>query len=464
MVDLLSNRIDTCQLNALFKDKIPFCVEDYSVFYEEKQSFAPNWNDASLLSLFSASLSASPRVLESFEYTKSSDLKSYPFFGKYDEYRGGGFVFKMIGNSSEMINNLTLLQSLNWIDRQTRSVFIEFSLFNPNINLFCYCNFLFEILPTGNIIKSHQFSPINLLDISRNNFVSFRVICNLVYLVFIGVIMFHEIKLASKLRWKYFLQFWNYVELVIIGFSWAAFSMYLYRLYSAQKILDIFKNSNSEYINLQYVSYCNEMIGMCFGFCCACGTLRFLKLLRFNRKIIIYMVAFKNCARELLSFGFIFMIIWMGFIQTFYLIFNVSSSQFSTIVKTMETCFQMVLGKFEVNEMIRSNALFGTGLFVLYNLVVVCVLLSMFLSIIADNYSQIAKDENLALEEEDPDLFEYIKEKISFLVPSALKSNNSRQDENSKDILYQDSLDYFPVKVHELLRYINQVIEKLTKI
>jgi hypothetical protein len=118
----------------------------------------------------------------------------------------------------------------------------------------------------------------------------------------------------------------------------------------------------------------------------------------------------------------------------------------------------MVLGKFEVEAMIKSNALFGTALFILYNLVVVCVLLSMFLTIIADNYSQIAKDENLTLEEEDPDLFEYVKEKVSGLIPSSLKSNSRINDVNGKAILYQDSIDHFPNKVYELLRYINQVI------
>jgi hypothetical protein len=167
------------------------------------------------------------------------------------------------------------------------------------------------------------------------------------------------------------------------------------------------------------------------------------------------MVAFKNCARELLSFGFIFMIIWMAFVQIMYLIFNENSPQFSTVVKTMETCFQMVLGKFEVDVMIKSNALFGTALFVLYNLVVVCVLMSMFLTIIADNYSEIAKDENLSLEEEDPDLFEYLKEKVSFLIPSSLKPGE-RQESYNRGTLKAPSED-FPQKVHKLVQYVHKV-------
>jgi hypothetical protein len=435
------------------EDSVGFCVEDYSVFHEEKGPFAPKWQDISFSKSYSASLNHSIHVLKSFEYTKSNDFNSSPFFGKYDEYSGGGYVFKMkFGNLDDLVKNLTLLESLDWIDRQTRAVFVEFSLFNPNLNLFCYCNILLEILPTGNLLLSSHFSPINLLDISKNNFVSFRVIFNLIYLMMICFIMFKEARLLMREKFAYFLKFWNYIELVLIGFSWTAFSLYLYRMYSAYKILYAFKNSKSnEYINMQFSSYCNDLLGMCFGFCAACGTLRFLKLLRFNRKIIIFMIAFRNCARELLSFGLIFMIVWMSFVQTMYLIFNERSQQFSSIVKTMGTCFQMVLGKFEVDVLIKSNALFGTILFILYNLVIVCVLLSMFLTIIADYYSEISKEDDFILEEEDPEFFEYLKEKFLFLIPSSYLKNDN------EEIALKSHSETFPEKVHQLVRYINRV-------
>jgi hypothetical protein len=112
----------------------------------------------------------------------------------------------------------------------------------------------------------------------------------------------------------------------------------------------------------------------------------------------------------------------------------------------------MVLGKFEVDVLIKSNALFGTILFILYNLVIVCVLLSMFLTIIADYYSEIAKDDNFLLEEEDPDLFEYLKEKLLFLIPS------SYFKKDQEEAVKKNHTELFPQKVHQLIRYMNKVI------
>jgi len=123
----------------------------------------------------------------------------------------------------------------------------------------------------------------------------------------------------------------------------------------------------------------------------------------------------------------------------------------------METCFQMVLGKFEVDMMIKANALFGTALFILYNLVVICVLMSMFLTIIADNYSEIARNDDFILAEEDPDLYEYLKEKMIFLIPKAFLPKRFLNENKIKSTSYKYPSEIFPQKVNELLCHIHQV-------
>jgi hypothetical protein len=76
----------------------------------------------------------------------------------------------------------------------------------------------------------------------------------------------------------------------------------------------------------------------------------------------------------------------------------------------------------------------------------------MFLTIIADYYSEIAKDDNFLLEEEDPELFEYLKEKLSFLIPS------SYFKKDQEEAVKKNQTELFPQKVHQLVRYMNKVI------
>ena len=42
----------------------------------------------------------------------------------------------------------------SWIDYYTRAVFLEFTVYNPNVNLFSYVNYLMEFPATGGIIAS----------------------------------------------------------------------------------------------------------------------------------------------------------------------------------------------------------------------------------------------------------------------------------------------------------------------
>ena len=82
--------------------------------------------------------------------------------------------------------------------------------------------------------------------------------------------MLVEVRQFMKLGRKYFYQFYNYIELIIIGFSWAAFSMYLYRLYSSYDIYNkISKNSSnglqSIFINLQNTINCDQLLNYFIG-------------------------------------------------------------------------------------------------------------------------------------------------------------------------------------------------------
>ena len=401
---------------------------------------------------------------DSFSYTKSSLLDSYPYAGLMNTYMGGGYVFKMkmsdnsLGTGkNELVINLNLLEAEQWIDRQTRAVFIEFTLYNPNLNLFSYCLILFEILPSGNLIATSEFKPINLLNISGQNSLSFKLIIDIIYMILICLYMVNEIKLILRERKEYFKQFYNYIELLIIAFSWAAFAMYLYRLYSSYKIFDLINMSAKSgsglmgvSINLQYLSYCNDLLIDFMGFCAAFGTIRFIKLLRFNKKIIVFALAFSSSLKELVSFLLIFFFFWLAFVQAIYLIFNDKSVQFATIVSCMETLFQLILGKFQVASMLSTHAFLGSLFYIAYNIMIVFLLINIFVSILIDNYNLVRKNNELDLN--DPNVFEYIKSviysRLGFL---------KKQTQQKNVFVYVDTLSSFTKTVDELIYKLDKV-------
>ena len=375
---------------------------------------------------------------------------------------GGGYVFKMKNittNQAILAQNINKIKEMNWIDRQTRAVFLEFTLFNPNFNLFSHSLILFEFLSTGNIISTVQFSPINLFDINENNFLSFKLIINIIYMAFVSIYLIKEIIYIYKYGKAYFTQLYNYTELLIIGFSWASFVMYLYRLYSANEIFNLinkYKSSNQPiqniYINLQYISYCNDLLRIFLGFCAAFGTIRFIKLFRYNKFIIVFVQAFSKSLLDLISFFLIFIILWLTFVQTIYLLFQDKSDQFATLVSTMESCFQIILGNFDVRPLINSNAFFGTLFFTVYNIVVVFMLINIFFTILIEHYRQAKKTNDLFLE--DPELLDYIKHKFSYVLSKMKKKN---QNKESSRVNYSNHLETLSKQINQLIIKIENV-------
>lgn len=52
-------------------------------------------------------------------------------------YDGGGYVMNLGKDSSSTLDIVSYLKSNLWIDRGTRAVFVDFTVYNANINLFC---------------------------------------------------------------------------------------------------------------------------------------------------------------------------------------------------------------------------------------------------------------------------------------------------------------------------------------
>jgi polycystin 1L2 len=141
------------------KSLIPTCQDDYSLFNEEKRSFQPEWMINQTRTTYSLSID------QSFKYKSSDDLDTYVYVGDHETYSGGGYVYEFRGRLSDIRSNLSELHKLGWIDNKTRAVFIQLSLYNPNVQLFTSVTFLIEFLSTGGIYPQSRFEPMNFYGI-----------------------------------------------------------------------------------------------------------------------------------------------------------------------------------------------------------------------------------------------------------------------------------------------------------
>ena len=226
---------------------MPYCTDDYSILNYDKYNYTLNWQKYSNQS----SVETDPeydQVYNAFKYQDAFSTDTLPYLGVYTTYFGGGYIFNFYdGNVSQLQSNFSALQTSDWIDRSTRGILLEMSVYNPNVQLFAYILMIFEVLPTGSWIQNARIDPLNLSDVTQS-IGSLKTLANVIYLCFIVFFMIRELNKLRKTRPRrieYFKNFWNWVELAIIACSWASFAMYLYRMYAISVMLKKLKSNYS---------------------------------------------------------------------------------------------------------------------------------------------------------------------------------------------------------------------------
>ena len=76
-------------------------------------------------------------LTDSWTFMSSKELDGASYDGEISEYGGGGFTQVLPLEGSEAMDVIQYLKDNMWIDRGTRAVFLDFTVYNANINLFC---------------------------------------------------------------------------------------------------------------------------------------------------------------------------------------------------------------------------------------------------------------------------------------------------------------------------------------
>ncbi|XP_071129607.1 polycystin family receptor for egg jelly-like isoform X3 [Mytilus edulis] len=359
------------------------CNDEYSVHNQDENSYEPGWKPLT-----------GNTSREEYRYTTANELEGYPYWGEVSMYSGGGYVVRLRGNVSTLRNKMIELQEEGWIDRYTRAVFVEFTVYNPGINLFAVSTMLAEFRPSQGIVPSYRFEPVNLFPY-MNSAMLFVLACEFSYLLFTVYFIFAEARNIYKQKLSYFKEFWNLVELGICAMSVTAVVIYFYRMFETNKLTERFKVSHgNEYMKFQYVGYWSEIFSYIVGWLAFFATLKFLKLLRFNKKICLLASTIKASARDLLHFSVIFNIVFLAFIQLFYMIYVANIKSFKTFVTSCESGVVMMMGKFDIYAMSNAQPVLTQVFLFLYVVVITFIVVNMFLSILNQSFSAVRIDAN----------------------------------------------------------------------
>jgi len=204
---------------------------------------------------------------------------------------------------------------------------------------------------------------------------------------------------------------------------------------------------------------------------------RSLKLMDFQPRLGIVTKTLARAASDILHFMVVFGVVFMGYVMMGTLVFGYKIKEFSSLSRSLRTCFETLLGEIGWNEQLydlddQLEYLAGFAYFWSYQILVFMILLNFLLAIIVDAYGEI-KEESHDHVSVHAEVIPMIQEKWKTLTKSkyfyrkhipedrirkSLKVLAGRGDEESDS---EESIDY-ELNPEKVLKVGNEDIDKET--
>ncbi|CAF0730830.1 unnamed protein product [Adineta steineri] len=400
---------NSCRVHRRIKHVIKHCRDDYNWFDDDTKDYTPKWEtilNKTAMNLVNESNNGSKRCKTPWCYQSSARTKSGPFTGLYKTYKGGGYVVSLGRTHEKGATIIRELRSQNWLDQLTRAVFIDFSLYNANVNLFISVTLSFEMTSMGSVIQDYQIKIFRLYD-HIGGYGMLVYIFELLFLFFTIYSTIHEIILLVKQRREYFSKFWNIISFITVVFSITSIIMYgTKKTLTRLAIRSLKKNEMGEFVNFNAIASFDEVYSYIVALITFFTMLKFLKLLRFNKRIQMLSKSLSYAQQDLSSFGFVFLIFILAYAHMGFAVFGRSLINFKTFTSSLTTCFRMLLGEINAPDMFAVSRLYGIFYFLSFIMLVFIALLSIFITILNDSFAHIKRE--LAAKEHRNEIMDFM--------------------------------------------------------
>ncbi|XP_076830252.1 polycystin-2-like protein 1 [Brachyhypopomus gauderio] len=378
----------SCKVPSDFKEEITDCFDVYSDKKEDNGAFGLINGTA-------------------WQYHTEKEMKGSNHWGMLATYSGGGYYLDLTLTKEESAALLADLRDNLWLDHGTRAVFIDFSTYNANINLFCVIRLVVEFPATGGAVPSYQIRTVKLIRyITTWDY--FIIGCEIVFCVFILYYIVEEILELRIHRLSYFRSIWNILDVVVILLAIVAIIFNVFRTIKVDKLLGTLLKEPNMYADFEFLAFWQTQYNNMNAVNLFFAWIKIFKYISFNKTMTQLSSTLARCATDILGFAIMFFIVFFAYAQLGYLLFGTEVESFSTFHKCIFTQFRIILGDFDYDGIERANRILGPIYFFTYVFFVFFVLLNMFLAIINDTYSEVK--EELASQKDELQISDLIKQ------------------------------------------------------
>ena len=252
-------------------------------------------------------------------YQNSHTMDNHGVAGLLNTYPGGGYMI----NLYPRWNNTALLQNLEenlWLDRYTKALLFEFTLFTPGTEMYQSSTVLFESLPSGGVVNQFIFMPLQPYVLSD----ILKLLCEVLFIMLVMMRMMSELKLFHYMGLSYLCHWWNILNTITIVLSILSSALYFYRY---NVLFDLIHHKLAlrkpdTFINMYHVGYINHLYVNIKGTVIFLIMIGFVKFMQYVGLTHTYMDALKSAQSTLRVFMPQFGMYFLFFTLTVYQLLN----------------------------------------------------------------------------------------------------------------------------------------------
>ncbi|CAH1789327.1 unnamed protein product, partial [Owenia fusiformis] len=364
------------------KDIMIECNKEYSYTDEENKDFFPGW----FTELTSNGTIGPSPIDAAYTYRDATDLKAVPYTGAMGTYGGGGYVQELGRSIRNAITIVRKIKQHDWIDYYTRAVFLELTIYNPNVNLFAFVEYCVEFPATGSTLPAPRITSFMIYEgiDSNSTLVLIAELVYAIYLIYITVVMVKQIRKQGR---SYFKQLWNLIDIFGLTTSYMAVCMFIGRMIYVRLVMREIADNKDKSVSFSELSLYDELFTALVGIIAFVVNIKFLRLLRFNPHIALLNMTMRCCAKDLAGFSVTLVIIFMAFASMGNIAFAAGSYGFSSFGRSVVMLYSMMLGKIDFDELKDSHKIIGPCFFISYMVFVFFIIVNIIVGIITEGRS-----------------------------------------------------------------------------
>ncbi|XP_077451223.1 polycystin-1-like protein 2 [Stigmatopora argus] len=387
---------NSCHVARRLQHAVHDCHALYSWESEDMGFYSQGWSSSAVDN--TTQIQPSP-----WKYLSQGKLRAYPIWGNMALYRGGGFVLDLGPDLENSSRWLQYLYENRWFDAYTQAIFVEFTVYNANVNLFCIVTLMLETTALGAFQFRSELQNVRLYQ-STGGLHIFVMASEAIYFLFILYYMFVQAKVMKQQKWAYFKSKLNLLELAIILLSWSSLSVFIKRTLLGKRDIEYYQNHRDQYASFHETAKADAVLGYLIAFLVLLATVKLWHLLRLNPKLHMITATLQRAWTDISGFLVVITIMFLAYSIASNLMYGWKLYSYRTLFNAAQTMVSLQLGIFNYDEILSYNPVLGAFLIGSCIVFMTFVVLNLFISVILVAFSEEQIHHKPSEEEEIVDL------------------------------------------------------------